>query len=272
MKLRTNTGKKNFALNSFLRGLLRKEVVCVVKFGLRIKGHESLLKYKVLEIKGLDGTTQIFELDQVGINDWLLESLEAVNNVLSEKTYWYNTNFERPRILYAINDLEIVKVDQVAQIQEMVDTKYLDDDVFTILEKLEDNEESLDSNYEKSQSDKTIELKESPEVIVEEKATYKKGEKVFAENQKSDFKVKVKCDKSIPKEMGSVRYESDPIYNCFVSGKTYLAYIKNQKLYMMNEDKIPEFICNATEESNWEENFFFKSHFSVLEYIEQKNT
>ena len=259
-------------LNSFLRGLLRKEVLFVVKFGLRIKGHESLLKYKMLEIKGLDGITQIFELDQVGVSDWLVESLETVNHALREKTYWYNASFERPMIVHSISDLEIVKVDQVAHIQEMVDADDLDnEDVLTILEKLEDSEESLELEKETTHGEKAIEKKESTEVNDDEKEERVGEEIKFTENQKSDFKVKVKCYKSIPKEMGSVRFESDPIYNCFVSGKIYLAYIRNQKLYMMNEDKIPEFICNATEESSWEDNFFFKSHFSVLEYIEQKN-
>lgn len=78
-------------------------------------------------------------------------------------------------------------------------------------------------------------------------------------------KIKVQCLKSIPKEWGSL--DAASVANCFEKGKLYLGYTKNGKFYVINEDKVPEFICNDTENKKWEDNFFFRSHFDIVEYI-----
>lgn len=247
-----------------------------VKFGLRIKGTDKLLKYSKISIAEKEGTMEIYELSESGHNEWLQDDLELVRNAIKVENQWYKSSKELPLIKLAKEELEIVQITKIIRI-EVCNEKlnYQDDDRYH-LQKVEEAMKMLAKTTPDASKDVQVGSTNEANIFYADDI---KSQKPKVETVKMTVpvgiaeklhvgKAKVRCLKDIPKDMGSVRLKSDPVSSCFKEGKFYLAYTKNHKLFIMNDDKIPEFICNATLEKHWEDNHFFKTHFEVEEYID----
>lgn len=245
-----------------------------VKFGLRVKGTDELLKYTMFTIKGSEEEKDVYELSENGENEWLLEDVNAVRMALKEEVKWFQTSFEIPLIKQNKEELEVVQVTQIMKVEvydensiyENLDN-YHRQKVEEAMRKLE--MEEMTKPKQEEFEEETIEFVSTVKEVEPktELPTQLEESNIAVAEKGHTIKAKVKCLKDIPKEMGSVRLKSDPVSNCFREGKSYLAYTRNEKLFIMNEDKVPEFICNAKEEKKWEDNFFFNSHFVIEEYL-----
>lgn len=240
-----------------------------IKYGLRIKNTDDLLQIKVIEIKGNQENDTVYLLEAVGDGPWLLENADEVKEALNRQTNWYDSTLNCPYIAVSKNQLEVVEVSEIKRINVYSPNSIYEDLDSYHRQKVE---EALKRHeVEKEKKTKYTIKDENTEKPVEEMMEFFSpavAENLTPVQEKRTIKAKVKCIKDIPKEIGSVRMKSDPISFCFKEGRHYLAYIKQEKLFIMNEDKVPEFVCNAPTTEVWGKNIFFERHFAVEEYID----
>lgn len=246
------------------------------KFGLRIKDTDELLRCEMVRIKSQNETKAVYLLGQKGEQEWLLDSAEEVKEALNNPTGWHDSSEKHPYITTPKETLEIVEVTEIKRMDVYTEKSIYEDLDSYHRQKVEEalkrhtieiekkNEEIEDQSTE----DMTNHFTEEPTIEeIQFFAPVKKPEENGVATLSKTVKAKVRCIKDIPKEMGSIRLKSDPVSFCFKEGKHYLAYVKQNKLFMMNEDKVPEFICNAPSEESWEDNIFFKRHFVIEDYL-----
>lgn len=241
-----------------------------VKYGLRVKDTDDLLQLKVIEIKGNVENSTVYMLGKEGNQDWLLENVEEVKEALNRSTYWYDSTEKRPYITVSKEQLEIVEVSEIKRVDVYAPRSIYEDlDSYhrqKVEEALKRHTIEKEKKIEQTSNQETEEpVKEMIEFFSPTTPQYTQSTSV---QERKTIKAKVKCIKDIPKEIGSVRMKSDPVSLCFKEGKHYLAYVKQEKLFIMNDDKVPEFICNAPSEELWEQNIFFERHFVVEEYLD----
>jgi hypothetical protein len=220
-----------------------------------------------------------------------------VQRVLKEKVPWYKSTYERPIIKVNSAALEIVQVNHFMELETYNESHDKKNSEECHIKKIEKTLELLSRGTNNSEEEKVLGSNErSPKELNESGAksgldffnNIKTNLDTFPKNKQSDLKnsverenavktltekreisdgakVKVQCMKSIPKELGSVTLKKGTVLNCFEENKKYLGYVKNEKLFIINEDKVPEFICNVGKE--WNDNFFFKKHFEIIQYI-----
>lgn len=277
------------------------------KYGLRLKESDSILKYKVINLTGNGQTLQIFELTDQGEQDWVLPNVEDVKQALKERASWYVSSYQSPLINYPKHQLEIVQIDKYEKVEkynEYTDRDKLNEyhqnrvelamKVLSLEEEKKKAEQLMDAEiaeaasplqqepmFAKFATAKAPKIQEKIQELVPHQLNQKEPTEGTSKEPntptapsvdeapkqlvKGISKIKVHCLKNIPKEWGSL--DSDSASNCFVQGKYYLGYTKKGKFYVINEDKVPEFICNDSEDKKWEDNFFFRSHFDITEYI-----
>lgn len=242
-----------------------------IKYGLRIKDTDCLLHVKVIEIKGEQENNTVYSLEREGDQLWLLERAEDVKEALNQQTNWYDTTFNHPYITVSKDQLEVVEVSEIKRVDVYSPHSIYEDLDSYHRQKVEEalkrhameKERKTASTIKDASAEKPVEeMIEFFSPKVEEKTN------LTTVQEKRTIKAKVKCIKDISKEMGSVRMKHEPISLCFKEGKHYLAYVKQEKLFIMNEDKVPEFICNAQSAESWQENIFFEKHFVIEEYID----
>lgn len=252
------------------------------KYGLRIKDTDILLQYSVVKVNGSEEKHTVFLLGKTGDQEWLLDSAQEVKEVLNNPyVSWYESTENHPYITLSKDLLEVVEVTEIKRIDTYTEQSIYDDlDSYhrqKVEEALQRYNVEKEKKHEEMINEGTIEETSEIQEDISGEELNETMSFVSPKNIKDTHdvatatktvKAKVKCVRPIPKELGSVRLKSDPVSYCFKEGKHYLAYVKQEKLFMMNEDKMPEFVCNAPTDEPWQENIFFKRHFVIEEYLD----
>ena len=88
-----------------------------VKYGLRMKNSDDLLKCKIVEIKGNEEKETVYLLGKEGEQHWLLDDVEEVKKALETQTNWYESSQKRPYITLSKELLEIVEVSEIKRVE-----------------------------------------------------------------------------------------------------------------------------------------------------------
>lgn len=246
-----------------------------IKFGLRIKETGVLLKCSKLVIKNNEEEINVFLLNEKKGEDWLLDNYEDIKNALEKQAKWFESDENSPLMKIKEEEIEIIQVIGEKKVELYKEpSRYNNMDLYhqnkveEALKFMSQKDKGqngavslggLESNFVRPELNTQKEEVSINPISVQTMTT---EEPVI----KKTLKMKVKCLKDLTQEMGSVCLKTDPISYSFKKGKYYLAYLKNDNLYIMNEDRIPEFICKAKEEE-WKDSLFFKEHFYIEEYI-----
>ena len=103
-------------------------------------------------------------------------------------------------------------------------------------------------------------------IVCFQKEEVVENEETIGDNKEETNKMlKLFCLKSISRDLDNILVPSTPEVHCFVEGKYYLSYIKDNKLYALNEDEIPELICKVPSDKGIEDDLYFQEHFSIIE-------